>query len=61
VPSVTGKVYNRSKWMKEKRTVLDGVTAELRRIIGEPVQRKASCLISVIKVYQSSNPANWTT
>ena len=61
VPGVTGKVYNRSKWMKEKRTVLDGVTAELRRIIGEPVQRNASCLISVIKVYQSSNPANWTT
>ena len=37
VPSVTGKVYNHSKRMKEKRAVLDGVAAELRRIIGEPV------------------------
>jgi len=36
VPSVTGKVYNHSKRMKEKRAVLDGVAAELRRIIGEP-------------------------
>jgi integrase len=33
VPSVTGKVYNHSKRMKEKRAVLDGVAAELRRII----------------------------
>jgi integrase len=42
VPSVTGKVYNHSKRMKEKRAVLDGVAAELRRIIGEPkdVDRK---------------------
>jgi integrase len=40
VPSVTGKVYNHSKRMKEKRAVLDGVAAELRRIIGEP-QMKA--------------------
>ena len=38
VPSVTGKVYNHSKRMREKRAVLDGVAAELRRIIGEPVQ-----------------------
>jgi hypothetical protein len=38
VPSVTGKVYNHSKRMKEKRAVLDGVAAELRRIIGEPAQ-----------------------
>ena len=37
VPSVTGKVYNHSKRMKEKRAVLDGVAAELRRIIGESV------------------------
>jgi hypothetical protein len=37
VPSVTGKVYNRSKRMKEKRAVLDGVAAELRRIIGQSV------------------------
>ena len=36
MPSVTGKVYNHSKRMKEKRAVLDGVAAELRRIIGEP-------------------------
>ena len=34
--SVTGKVYNHSKRMKEKRAVLDGVAAELRRIIGKP-------------------------
>jgi integrase len=34
VPSVTGKVYNHSKRMKEKRAVLDGVAAEFRRIIG---------------------------
>jgi hypothetical protein len=32
----TGKVYNHSKRMKEKRAVLDGVAAELRRIIGQP-------------------------
>jgi integrase len=35
-PTVTGKVYNHSKRMKEKRAVLDGVAAELRRIIGKP-------------------------
>ena len=35
---VTGKVYNHFKRM-EKRAVLDGVAAELRRMIGEPVQR----------------------
>ncbi len=34
MPTVTGKVYNHSKRMKEKRAVLDGVAAELRRIIG---------------------------
>jgi integrase len=38
VPSVTGKVYNHSKRMKEKRAVLDGVAAELRRIIGKPMK-----------------------
>src|SRR6478672_3871213 len=37
VPSVTGKVYNHSKRMKEKRAVLDGIAAELRRIIGKSV------------------------
>jgi integrase len=36
VPTVTGKVYNHSKRMKEKRAVLDGVAAELRRIIRAP-------------------------
>ncbi|MGV7218261.1 tyrosine-type recombinase/integrase [Bradyrhizobium sp. UFLA05-112] len=36
VPTVTGKVYNHSSRMKEKRAVLDGLAAELRRIIGEP-------------------------
>jgi integrase len=35
VPTVTGKVYNHSKRMKEKRAVLDGVAAELRRIVGQ--------------------------
>ena len=38
VPTVTGKVYNHSKRMKEKRAVLDGIAAELRRIIGQPVK-----------------------
>jgi hypothetical protein len=38
VPTVTGKVYNHSKRMKEKRAVLDGVAAELRRIIGGETQ-----------------------
>jgi integrase len=38
VPTVTGKVYNLSKRMNEKRAVLDGVAAELRRIIGWPVE-----------------------
>src|SRR5258707_13568743 len=37
VPTVTGKVYNDSKRMKEKRAVLEGVAVELRRIIGERV------------------------
>ena len=40
MPTVTGKVYNHSKRMKEKRAVLDGVAAELRRIIGEPAQHR---------------------
>lgn len=35
VPTATGKAYNHSKRMKEKRAVLDGVSAELRRIIGQ--------------------------
>jgi integrase len=40
VPSVTGKVYNHSKRMKEKRAVLDGVAAELRRMIGKPATQR---------------------
>jgi integrase len=38
VPTVTGRVYNHSKRLKEKRAVLDGVAQELRRIIGEPAK-----------------------
>jgi integrase len=41
VPTVTGKVYNHSKRMKQKRAVLDAVAAELRRIIGEPITQHA--------------------
>ena len=33
VPTVTAKVYNHSKRMKEKRAVLDGIAAEIKRII----------------------------
>jgi integrase len=40
VPTVTGKVYNHSKRMKEKRAVLDGVAGELRRIVGEPMEAR---------------------
>ena len=42
VPSVTGKVYNHSKRMKEKRAVLDGIAAELRRIIGKPTENRTA-------------------
>ncbi|WP_165421115.1 site-specific integrase [Bradyrhizobium sp. Leo170] len=42
VPTVTGKVYNHSTRMKEKRAVLDAVAAELRRIIGRPVKPAAA-------------------
>lgn len=38
VPSVTGKVYNHSNWMKEKREVLEGTAAELGQIIGKPAE-----------------------
>ena len=34
MPTVTGTVYNHSKRLKEKRAVLDGVAAEIRRIVG---------------------------
>ena len=37
VHRVTG-IYNQSKRMQQKRNVLDGIAAELRRIIGEPVE-----------------------
>ncbi|MGY4349823.1 integrase [Bradyrhizobium sp. GM7.3] len=40
VPTVTGKVYNHSKRMKEKRAVLDGVAVELLRIIGRPTAKR---------------------
>ena len=40
MPSVTAKVYNHSKRMKEKRAVLDAVAAELRRIVGKPAPMK---------------------
>ena len=36
---VTG-IYNQSKRTQQKRNVLDGVAAELRRIIGETVETK---------------------
>ncbi|MCK1407879.1 site-specific integrase [Bradyrhizobium sp. 76] len=39
VPTVTGKVYNHSRRMKEKRAVLDGIATELRRIVGAPVAK----------------------
>jgi integrase len=37
VPTVTGKVYNHSPRMQEKRAVFDKIGAELRRIIGANV------------------------
>ncbi|WP_027584830.1 site-specific integrase [Bradyrhizobium sp. Ai1a-2] len=40
IPTVTGKVYNHSKRLKQKRAVLDGVAAELRRIIEAAVSMK---------------------
>jgi integrase len=39
VPSVTGRVYNHSKRLQQKRAVLDGVAAALREIVGEPVKQ----------------------
>jgi integrase len=38
---VTG-IYNQSKRMRQKRAVLDGIAAELRRIIGEPAPKAAA-------------------
>jgi integrase len=37
ISRVTG-IYSRSKRMEQKRAVLDGIAAELRRIIGEPAE-----------------------
>jgi integrase len=34
VPSVTGRVYNHSRRMHQKRAVVDGVAAALREIVG---------------------------
>ena len=38
VPTVTGKVYNHSKRMQQKRAVLNGVAAALREIVDEPAK-----------------------
>ncbi|WP_028165977.1 tyrosine-type recombinase/integrase [Bradyrhizobium elkanii] len=38
ISRVTG-IYNQSKRMQQKRAVLDGIAAELRRIIGEPAMK----------------------
>jgi integrase len=38
VNRVTG-IYNQSKRMQQKRAVLDGIAAELQRIVGEPAPR----------------------
>ena len=35
-------IYNQSKRMQQKCAVLDGVAAELRRIIGQPKLRLAA-------------------
>ncbi|MGY4285811.1 integrase [Bradyrhizobium sp. LM2.7] len=48
VPTVTGKVYNHSKRMKEKRAVLDGVAAELRRIIGPAPMKQAEAELRLV-------------
>jgi integrase len=39
VNRVTG-IYNQSKRMNQKRAVLDGIAAELRRIVGQPADTK---------------------
>jgi integrase len=36
VPTVTGRVYNHSRRLQQKRAVLNGVAAALREIVGEP-------------------------
>ena len=40
ISRVTG-IYNQSKRDKQKRMVLDGIAAELRRIIGKPAVKAA--------------------
>jgi integrase len=41
VPSVTGRVYNHSRRIHQKRVVLDGIAAALREIVGEaPAQQE---------------------
>jgi integrase len=39
VPSVTGRVYNHSRRMHQKRAVLDGVAAALRELIGDTAKQ----------------------
>jgi integrase len=39
VPSVTGRVYNHSKRLQQKRAVLNGVAAALREIVSEPLKQ----------------------
>ncbi|MEH2612159.1 hypothetical protein [Bradyrhizobium sp. AZCC 1693] len=38
VHRITG-IYNQSKRMQQKRGMLDGIAAELRRIIGRPAEQ----------------------
>ena len=42
VPSVTGRVYNHSRRMQQKRAVLGGVAAALRELVGEPAKQGCS-------------------
>ena len=44
MPSVTGKVYNHSKRMKEKRAVLDGVAGDCGGLSVSP--QKPDCVWS---------------
>jgi integrase len=58
VPTVTGKVYNHSKRMKEKRAVLDGVAAELRRIIGKPAESELRLVAGQEEQYDRISSTN---
>jgi hypothetical protein len=42
VPRVTGEVYDTDPRLKEKRAALDALSAELRRIVSEPVEAQAA-------------------